>query len=166
MAVDLSEEQFINSLKREVIPLGADLFGDIDEDAWIGYLVDAFYEAKLDGFLDGYSADEEGVITPDEPSDEDIDRKYLALVILYAGIRILRNRILNMNVAFRAKAGPVEYEQQNSASVLAEMLRQLRDTKDRIISGLESNLSDVEVLDAYSVRLFSSASYWGSPELM
>ena len=83
----------------------------------------------------------------------------------YAGIKVLRNRILNMSVAFRAKAGPVEFEQQNSANMLSEMLRQLKATKDRIIEDLDAQASDVLVLDAYSTRLYSPLSYYGGFEL-
>lgn len=161
MAVDLAD--FVESLKREVIPLGSGLFADVNDDAWIGYLSDAFWEARLDGFMEGYTADEDGVI---EGGTTDLDRRYVALVVLYAGIRVLRNRILNMNTGFRAKAGPVEFEQQNSATMLAEMLKQLRTTKDRILQELdEAEATAVLALDAFSVRLFDSGSYWGSPEL-
>lgn len=169
MAVDLSEDQYIDSLKREVIPLGSTLFAAVEPAQWLGYLTDAFWEAKLEGFMPGFVADEDGVITNEsEPSGPDLDRRFVALVVLYAGIRILRNRILNMNTGFRAKAGPVEFEQQNSATMLAEMLKQLRATKERIIEELEEQANDptgVLVLDAFSTRLFNSASYWGSIEL-
>jgi hypothetical protein len=165
MAVDLSDDQFIASLKREVTPLGSTLFGGVADDEWLGYLTDAFWEAKLDGFLTGYVADEDGIVTH-EASGPDLDRRYIALVVLYAGIKVLRNRILNMNTGFRAKAGPVEFEQQNSATMLAEMLKQLRTTKDRILEELEeAEATATMVLDALSVRTFDSASYWGSIEL-
>jgi len=169
MAVDLSEDQYIDSLKREVVPLGSTLFGAVTDAQWLGYLTDAFWEAKLDGFMTGYVADEDGVVT-NETGGSDLDRRFVALIVLYAGIRILRNRILNMNTGFRAKAGPVEFEQQNSATMLAEMLKQLRATKERIIEELEEagsgDPTGVLLLDAFSTRLFSSSSYWGSIELM
>lgn len=163
MAVDLSE--YIDSLKREVIPVGSTMFSDIGSDVWTGHLSDAFWEARLDGFLTGYVADEDGLVT-NEAGATDLDRRYVALIVLYAGIRVLRNRILNMNTGFRAKAGPVEFEQQNSATMLAEMLKQLRATKDRIIEELDqSDVTSVLYLDAFSTRLFEGASYWGSNEL-
>lgn len=167
MAVDLADEQYIDSLKREVIPLGSDLFSGVDEGVWVGYLTDAFWEAKLDGFLAGYVVDPDGVITNEADPAVNLDQRYVALIVLYAGIRILRNRILNMNTGFRAKAGPVEFEQQNSATMLAEMLKQLRGTKDRILEELEeSEATGVMVLDAFSTRLFGeTGSYWGSIEL-
>jgi hypothetical protein len=166
MSVDLAD--FADSLRREVTPLGSTLFADVTDDQLAAYLADAFWEAKLDGFLTGYVADEDGIVTNETSSSADLDRKYVALIVLYAGIRILRNKILNTNAGFRAKAGPVEYEQQNSATVMAEMLKQLRATKDHILDDLDSSSSEsthVMVLDAFSTRLFDSASYWGSINL-
>ncbi len=165
MVVDLSEDQYIDSLKREVTPLGSNLFSNVtDNSVWLGYLTDAFWEAKLDGFMEGY-VEEDGEVEH-ESGGPDLNRKYVALIVLYAGIRVLRNRILNMNTGFRAKAGPVEFEQQNSATMLAEMLKQLRTTKDRILEELDDfEASHTLVLDALSVRTFDSASYWGSIEL-
>lgn len=165
MAIDLSEDEYIESLKREVTPLGSTMFDGIDDDTWLGYLTDAFWEAKLDGFLVGYVEDEGAV--SHESGGADLDRRYVALIVLYAGIKVLRNRILSMNTGFRAKAGPVEFEQQNSATMLAEMLKQLRSTKDRILDELDNvEATYTMVLDALSVRTFDSSSYWGSPELM
>ncbi len=70
-------------------------------------------------------------------------------MILYAATKILRIKILNAQTTFRAKAGPVEYETENSATMLAELLRQLKATKDRIIDDLEeSEATGVLVLDA------------------
>lgn len=165
MAVDLAEDQFIASLKREVTPLGSTLFSNVTDNAvWLGYLTDAFWEAKLDGFMENY-VEEDGEVSH-VSGGADLDRKYVALIVLYAGIRVLRNRILNMDTGFKAKAGPVEFEQQKSATMLAEMLKQLRATKDRVLTELDqAEETYALVLDALSVRTFSSASYWGSPEL-
>lgn len=163
MAVDLSEDQYVESLQREVTPLGGTVDASLN---WVGYLSDAFWEARLDGFLTGFVCDEDGVIEPEDPTGDDIDRRYVALIVLYAGIRILRNKILNTNTGFRAKAGPVEFEQQNSATMLAEMLKQLTATKNRIIEELDTLLmTPTMVLDALSVRTFELPSYWGGIEL-
>lgn len=165
MSVDLAD--YVESLKREVTPIGADPFAGINDSVWVGYLSDAFWEARLDGFVVGYTADTDGLITPEVTGDPDLNRRYVALIVLYAGIKVLRNKILNMNTSFRAKAGPVEFEQQNSATMLVEMLKQLRATKDRILEELDdAEVSGVVELDAFSIRMFNSGSYWGSPELM
>jgi hypothetical protein len=165
MPTDLSD--YIDSLKREVTPLGSTMFDGVANSVWLGYLTDAFWEARLDGLMPGYSCDSEGICTKDSDPDADLPREYIALVVLYAGIRVLRNQILNTS-DLRTKAGPVEYEKQTSATMLAEMLKQLRDTKNRIIEELDdADETSVLYIDAFSTRLFSmEGSYWGSPELM
>jgi hypothetical protein len=164
VAIDLSEDTYINSLKREVSPLGSAMFDGVDDETWLGYLTDAFWEAKLDGFMVGY-VEEDGEIEH-EAGGADLDRRYVALIVLYAGIRVLRNRILNMNTGFRAKAGAVEFEQQNSATMLAEMLKQLRATKERILDSIdEGDATAVTMIDAYSTRVFNPISYHGGIEL-
>jgi hypothetical protein len=169
MAVDLMT--YVDSLKREIQPPGTDLFATVTNEQWVGYLADAFWEARLDGFLAGYTTDQGAtagdVTIVSTTGGPDLDQRWMALVILYAGVKILRNRILNMSTTFRAKAGPVEFEQQNSATMLAEMLKQLKATKDRIVEEVdEAGGSLVMVLDAYSTRLYSGLSYFGGPELM
>lgn len=157
-------EDFVDALKREVQPPGVDLFSGVTNDMWIGYLSDAFWEARLDGFLEHYSTQETesgAVEVVHIDGGVDLPRQMMALVILYAGIKVLRNRILNTNTSFRAKAGPVEFEQQNSATMLAEMLKQLKAMKDRIIEGLEDDATGVIMLDAFSARLYQPGLYFG-----
>lgn len=160
MAVDLAD--FIETLKREITPLGTAPYTAVTDVAWVGYLSDAFWEARLDGFMPGYICDEDGSISPVATGTVELDRKNVALIVIYAGIRVLRNKILNTNTQFRAKAGSVEFEQQNSATMLAEMLRQLKDTRDRIIYHELLQGTDAYLLDAYSTRMFWPTSYYGS----
>lgn len=172
MAVELAD--YVASLRREVTPLGATLPTTVTTSELIGYLADAFWEARLDGFCEGYAADEDGVIdpiTPDgsvDPTGGDIGREQIALLIVYAGVRILRTQVLNTRSQFRAKAGPVEYEEQNGATMLAEALRQLSATKSRLQQQATSDkeLSQVYGFDALSARLFEPGSYSGSTELI
>lgn len=163
MAVDLSE--FVEVLKREIQPPGTNLFSTVTNTQWVGYLSDAFWEARLDGFMLGYETNEDGEIVPVTDGDPDLGRQWMALIVLYAGVKILRNKILNLNTQFRAKAGPVEFEQQNSANMLVEMLKQLKATKDRVLEELQGGQTGVLVLDAYSTRLYEPLSYYGGIEL-
>lgn len=163
MAVDLAD--YVGTLKRQVIPPGSTLFAGVPGSAWTAYLTDAFWESRLDGFLEGYTIQNDTEVVSAD-GGEDIGLEYVALIALYAGITILRNQILNTKTQFRAKAGPVEFEQQTSATTLAEMLKQLRATKERVIEQMEFDSTDTLYLDAYSTRLFSPVSYWGAPELM
>ena len=175
MAVDLID--YVPSLKREVQPPGSALFASVTDGEWVGYLSDAFWEARLDGLLEGYvvegydpEAPEDSTIAPASAGGAEIDGRGMALVVLYAGIKVLRNRILNMQAGFRAKAGPVEYEQNGAAAtVLTEMLKQLRATKDRILEELDATgvITNVVMLDTYSTRLYGAdqLGYYGGAEL-
>lgn len=163
MAVDLSD--YNESLLRAIQPPGATTFSSVPATDLTGYLSDAFWEARLDGFFEGFAADDEGIVTPTVGADE-FSRTDVALVILYAAITILRNRITSLGAMFRAKAGPVEFEQQNSATVLAEMLKQLRLTKEHILEDIGDEVqTTVSLIDAFSARIFYPEYYFGSPEL-
>lgn len=161
MAVDLGD--YIESLQREVNPPGSTIFAAATEDDWLGYLADAFWEARMDGFLVGYTADDDGVVTPLSGST-DLPRQFVALIVLYAGVRILRTQILNTRTGLRAKAGPVEFEQQNSATMLAEMLKQLAASKQNLIIQIQDQ-TPVYAWDATAKRVLDR--YFGTPfELM
>lgn len=155
--VDLSE--FVPSLRREVTPPGTDLFPDANDDIFVGYLSDAFWEARLDGFVQKWSCDEDGIVEPLDGIDDDLPRELVGLLVLYAGIKILRNRIMNLNTAFRAKAGPVNYEVENSANLLTEMLKQLAARRKELLEEVEATPTYYH--DAYFIRGHSPGAYWG-----
>lgn len=159
MAVDLGE--FVESLRREVTPPGSTLFADVSDDVFIGYLADAFWEARLDGFLGKWEADADGLIAPLDASGEDITRELIGLVILYAGVKILRNRLMNLNTAFRAEAGPVKYEVENSANLLTEMLKQLKARKDQLLDAVTNAPTETYYFDAYTLRNHDGGAYMG-----
>lgn len=158
MAVDLAD--YVNVLRREITPPGTTAFSNVTDEELIGYLTDAFWEAHLDGFLHPYVASNFGIVTPVQPGGNDLPREQIALISLYAGIKILRNKLLGTTTRFEAKAGPVEFRTENSAAMLTEMLRQLAAVKSRIV-GLNQNFGSVAVIDAFSVRDQSDNSYAG-----
>lgn len=149
MAVDLADH--VDSLRREVTPPGSTLFSTVDDEVFIGYLTDAFWETRLDGFFQNYTADDTGLITPLSSDDVEMSREKISLILLYAGVKIVRNRLLSINTRFKAEAGPVSLETENSANLLTEMLRQLKQTKDLIVDRSYST-GDVFVLDASVIR--------------
>jgi hypothetical protein len=167
MAVELTD--FVAALKRSVEPPGGTIFAGVGNSTWIGYLSDAFWEARLDGFLADYTLEDEVLSHLTLVNATDKERQAMALVILYASIKVLRNRILNMGTStkLRAKAGPVEFEQENanSATMLAEMLKQLKSAKDRILDAIDNGATEVVMFDALSTRFYSAVSYHGAPEL-
>lgn len=142
MSVDLAD--LIPSLQRETSPPGDDLFPDAGEEDWLGHLLDSFWEAKLFEFFSGYTADADGLVTPIDAGDDDLARADQQLVVLFAGVRIVRMKLLNTNTNFRAKAGPVEFEQSNSASLLREILKGLQDKINAIYGLLSDSLGSTQ----------------------
>ena len=164
MAVELRD--YIDSLQRAVAAPGVAL-PEMEEDTWLGYLTDAFWEARLDGFMVGWELDDDGAITPVDGGDADIDRRWVSLVITYATMTMLRNQVLATQSSFRAKAGPVEFQTEKSASTTTEMLKQLQATRDRLLESIRDSgsMTNVMIVDAYSTRALSSLSYWGGQAL-
>lgn len=133
MAVDITD--FVDNLKREVNPPGTDLFPDATTADWEGRLLDAFWEARLLGLLATFSMDEDGVITPLSGTD-DIGRDLVQLVIFLAGMTAIKGQLSNLKSMARYKAGPVEYETQQSAQLLRALFSELQDRLKIILARL------------------------------
>lgn len=159
MAVELST--YVESLRRAMTPIGGTLAIEVNDDELIARLVDAFWNARLDGFFPKYTVNEDGRVTPILEGDPEFDRANVSLVVLYAAIDATTKQILSTQTKFRAKAGPVEFEQENSATMLVEMLKQLQVTKKRLLdqlNDLDGGATSVMVLDAYVVRSLQGVS--------
>lgn len=132
-----------DSLKREINPPGFEQFADISGSQLDGYLEDGFWEARLAGILSSYTminGDDltpagnatdryivvEGSTYPDD-STTDLPEHLEMLVVILAGFRLLRSKIMSLATNFRAQAGPVEYQQESSATVLRALLSSLQD---------------------------------------
>lgn len=168
----------VESLRREVNPPGTDLFPDATDDDWGGKLTDAFWEIRLFGLLSGFEENAaarggptgfgEGKVTPtgvDETYDDpigyapliDLGRERQQLIVLWAGYKVVINRLASLNTVFRAKAGPVEYETQNAASLLKAVLDQLKARMDYVLNILRDNGTTTAVFDAIVERNYSQA---------
>jgi hypothetical protein len=131
VALDLSE--FIPALKREVsVPGTTGILDAASFDDLVGILVDAFWLARLDGFFAAYTCSEDGVV---EHLDGGLDlpREHVSVILLYAGIKVVRNKILGTSSGLRAKAGPVEYETSIPATVMTALLTGLRETQRHLL---------------------------------
>lgn len=144
--VATSLADLIPALRREVSPPGDDLFPNASDEDFLGYLIDGFWEAKLDGFLGTYEVDNTtGVVATDLTDD------YKYMVILWAGVRITRTRLSNLKTAQKSVAGPVSFEYQNSAMVLSAVLKEITEKKKRLIDR-SWHVTDVDVIDGYYQR--------------
>lgn len=147
MAIDLSD--LLDAVKRECSPPGSDLFPDAVDAEWLGQLLDSFWEAKLFGFFASFTADEDGLVSPNTTGDDDMPRSDQALIILFAGARVIRNELKNTPTLFRAQAGPVEFETQNSAMLLRDILKDIRSKVDLALAAIGTiNSTTVAYVDS------------------
>jgi hypothetical protein len=177
MAVDLAG--LVDSLKREVSAPGEDVFPDGTDDNYIGSLTDAFWEVRLYGLLSGWEENaaarggpsnfSEGIITPigvnstyDSPSGyspADLSRELQQLVVLWAAWKIVLTRMSSVRSVFRAKAGAVEFETQQAATVLKTVLDALKDRIEFLLRSLSTYGSTTAVMqfDAVLERSYATA---------
>jgi hypothetical protein len=177
MTVDLND--LVDPLKNRVNPPGTDLFPDATDDTWFLSLQNAFWDVRLHGMLasweenaaarGGPAAFAEGIITPIGQTDDtyddatgfdtntDMGREFQQLVVVWAAWRTTLTQFQNVRAKFRAKAGPVEFEEEQSASILKTILDQLRDEIKMILFNLSTyGLGDnAGVLDAVIERSYS-----------
>jgi hypothetical protein len=187
MAVDLGN--LVDSLKREVNPPGSETFPNATDDDFIGNLTDAFWELRLFGMLEGFEENAaarggppsfvDAIVTPVgvyEGYDQmatplpgvpdpgyapgvDLSRDLQQLIVLWAGYKIILTRFATLQSVFRAKAGPVEYEVQQAATVLKSLLDTLKGRIDAIMANLSSwgGGTDVTMLDNVIERSYAQA---------
>lgn len=178
MAIQLFD--LVEALRRSVSPPGTDLFPEATDDNFLGSLTDAFWEIRLYGLLTGWEENAaarggpdafgEGIVTPigviddtyDDPegwAPEDLPRELQQLIVVWAAYNIVLARLGALNTVFRAKAGPVEYETQNAATVLKTILDQLKVRLDGLIGEMRNaGKLDSFVLDAIVERTYAMAS--------
>jgi hypothetical protein len=103
----------------------------------LGYIEDGFFEIQLAGMLlafdvfDGVDLVPPGTTGKNYFSDkstkaDDLEKKFWMMVVIFAGFRLLRLKIMDLAVNFTAEAGPVSFEQQASATVLRALLANLQ----------------------------------------
>lgn len=143
MAVDLGD--LIEDLQSEVSPPGTNMFSNATDDEWLSNLRNGFWNARIDGILAGYT-EEDGEIITDNDGD-DMPRDLQQVIVFYAGYRILFNSLRQIGTLFRAKAGPVEYETQNSAQLLKALLDDLIGRRNILLQ----RLSDLGAVQGYLI---------------
>lgn len=161
MAIDLSD--LVDFVRAEVDAPGDNSFPDSTDAEWTIQLQGAYWELVLDGLVHiGSYTEVDGVLAPIAPNVTEFPRDMQQLVVFYAGIRIVRNKLRTMGTVFRAKAGPVEYETQNSANVMKAILDELVRKRNVILTRL-SDLGHISgaYLDMLYVR-DESVSYGDS----
>ena len=144
--------EMIPSLQREVNPPGFAQYPDALPADFIGYIEDGFWEGRLMGVFGTWTiVDGQTLTTPlsgdfitndDEADFPEPDQMFLVII---AGFRLLQRKAINLAVNFKAKAGPVEYDQQTSATVIRELLQSL----ERRLESYKQMYSDLIPAEAF-----------------
>lgn len=154
MAVDLYE--LVEPLKRAVNAPGGNAFPNATDDDFGGYLTDAFWELRMLNMFTNYT-EADGLVEPITGTTE-LPRESQQLIILYAAITIVTNELKALQTVFRVKAGPAEFETQQSATLLKEILAELQ--RRRVVVE-ESLFALGEVTDAYIDSVWERGANWG-----
>lgn len=146
-------DELVDAFKREVSVPGAFAqdFPLTTDDDLAASLGDAFGHAQLDGFFPTSTLDVDAQeIVPD------LSVAGAALVTLYAGTRLVRQRLRNLGVNRRYKAGPTEYEVSVPATMLVQELKDLQGRLSQLIVAAteENRPTAVFMLDNYSATLW------------
>lgn len=137
-----------NQLKREVNIPGFEQLPDVTASELDGYIKDGFWEARLLGMLDGYTqtdgtefATPTGAVIKKVSDGGDLEEYLQQLVVIIAGFKMIRLKILNLAININAVAGPVEFEQQASATTLRAVLQSLSNRLEQVKSVYSEQLS-------------------------
>lgn len=151
MSVDLGD--LVRNLQLEVSPPGVNLFPDANETEWIDRLANAFWDARIDGMLTAY-VETEGTVVPVAEGADDMPRELQQVVVFMAAFTAVSQQLRNLKSTFRAKAGPVEFETQQAATVLSDLLKSLHARYQALLGRLsDQGLVDDFVIDAVATRL-------------
>lgn len=165
-SVDLSD--LIDSLKREVSAPGLTQLPNATDADYLGNLQDGFWEMILDGVIDAAVYTEaDGIVSAvDSTNTTAFPKDLQQLTVFYAGFRIVRNQMRDIKTVFRSKAGPVEFETQQAASVLKAILDHLTAQKSFILRRLsDQGITSSYVIDQVIARdesLYYGDTYWVS----
>lgn len=151
-SVDL--EDLVPDLIVELNQPGTDQYPTVSTTEWVAYLRNGFWNAYLDGLMNGWTESDGLVVKQNDPTADAMGRDQQQIIILYAFLNVIKNQIIQLNTVFRAQAGPVEYEVQKSAQVFRALLDDLNTRLNRIIERLadDGSATDIHYVDTYGAR--------------
>jgi len=147
----------VPSLRNVVARPGtfADFFPETTEDDLIAVLVDGLAECHMEGLLLRYEADEAGTLTPALTSGQG------ALVLLFAGVRLIRAELFNRATSRKYVASSASFEEIQATNILRDIMRELKEQKARVVDAQATGGSGHAffMADQYLARL-SVAQGW------
>lgn len=119
---------YTESLRNVIARPGtfADLFPETTDDGLVLVLQDALAECHLEQSLLHHEADANGLVRPTLSSGQ------AAMVVLYAGVRLIRAELFNRVTSAKYVAGPVSAETTYATNVLRDIMKALQAQKDRV----------------------------------
>lgn len=131
---------------------GGEEYANVSEDEWVGRLKNSFWQGYLDKFFEGYTIVDDEVVP--RSGTTPIPRELQQLIILYTSINTLANQLAGLQTMFRAQAGPVEYEVQQSATLAKALYDGLISDRTRLLDDLKRTLfaTNTYVIDTYQAR--------------
>lgn len=155
MSVDLSK--FTAQVQTEVSPPGSNLFGDATDNDWLNALINGFWNARLDGFMhpwtENIDGDSVGIIDPNQAGGRDLPREFVQLIIFYAALTSIRGLMTNIKTQFKAQAGSVSVEQQQSANILRDVYADLVNRRQELYRVLsDQGFVRIGYMDAVAAR--------------
>jgi hypothetical protein len=134
----------------------APMFDFSDDETWIAALANGFWFARIRGFYTSYRVNTDGdQIVNITDASIDLPREDQQIIVIYAAMTAIENKILNLFTMTHDKAGPVETERQRSSSLLKEMLQQrrkeLEDIRDQVVLAAGAGIR-VQLVDAVLAR--------------
>ncbi len=126
------------------------LFPETTEDGLLQLLLDGLAEAQREGIMKDVDYDDGGMLEPE------ITKAQGSLIVLYAGIRMIRAELLNRVTHRRYEAGTAVFEEDYNATLYRDILAALKAQKDKIVDDLVDG-GDVfgafQMADQYLARI-------------
>lgn len=133
-SVDMTE--LIPSLESLLtVPGATSPYAAASEVEWTNKIVNAFWRGVIEGVIENYTIDEDGVVSPSSGSTT-FPQSLQYVVVIYAAMNVIEAQLLQLKTVFRAKAGPLEYETQQASQVLTGLLKSLDNQKNIILERL------------------------------
>lgn len=104
----------------------SDLFPETTDDHLIAVLADGLAEAHLEGVLLDRLADDNYLVREPLTSGQG------ALLVLYAGLRLIRAELFNRVTSYKYVAGPVSSEGTYATNILRDIMKALQTQKDAV----------------------------------
>jgi hypothetical protein len=131
---------------------GGSEYANVSEEEWVGRLKNSFWNGFNDELFASYTIIDDEVVP--RSGTTPMPRELQQLIILYVSIETMARQLSTLQTMFRAQAGPVEYEVQQSATLAKALYDSLLADRARVLENLRRTLyaTNTYVIDTYQAR--------------